>query len=135
MRYLLRHAFGLIRKSRFDYRLDAGTVTNDFGQKVPSYGEWIPATGIVEPGLVSSFGSKNLQEISYKDLGLDPSRKTITVWLEYSGIGTTADGSTCDQIRWNGRIYNVLRIEDWLEYDGWKRAYCQEIQNEGGFAP
>ena len=65
MRNLLRHAFGLIRKSRFDYRLDAGTITNDFGQKVSSYGEWIPATGIVEPGLVTQFTDGASNEMNF----------------------------------------------------------------------
>ena len=127
MKNLLRLAHTLIRRVAFEYRIAGVTKTNEFGQRVSEYGDWTMTRGMVESGLVSSFGSKNLAEISYKDLGLDPSRRTITVWLEASDISTSAGRKTCDQVRVGGKIYNILRLEDWLGYDGWKRAYCQEV--------
>lgn len=128
MRNILTRALTVIPRSRFKYRKANGNVVNDFGQKVQSYGEWMDVTGIVQPGLVSSFGSKNISDMMYRDLGLDPSKRTITVWIEYTDISSTANRQSCDQVQYMGKTFNILQVEDWLEYNGWKRCYCQEVQ-------
>ena len=131
MKNLLEQALKIIPRSNFQYRLFDKRETNEFGQVVPLYGEWHYGYGIVEPGIISSFGGKNIQEKDYKDFGLDFSHETVTAWIRNVQIGTVSNRDSPDQIRYGGKIWNVIQAANWNEYNGWRRCYCQEAKNLG----
>ena len=123
---ILTRALRVIRPIEFEYRKPISNVTDDFGQRTPAYGPWTWTSGHVQPGIISSFGGKNVGEKDYKDFGIDTSKSTITVWIRGVDLNNTARGKTCDQVRYCGRVYNVFQCADWNSYDGWKRCYCYE---------
>jgi len=124
---VLNRALTLIPRVKFEYRKFLGVETNQFGQSVQSFGPWTEVYGMESPGMVSAFGGKNMEEVEYKALGLDPSKRTITVWLSGVDIGATVGENGGDQIRFEGETFNILNTENWLGYNGWKRCYCQEV--------
>lgn len=80
----------------------------------------------VQPGIISSFGGKNISEKDYKDLGLDFSRNYVTIWTSENDIRTVAYQQTADQVVISGKTYNIIQRANWLEYNGWSRYYCEE---------
>lgn len=136
MNNILIEALRVIPKSEFQYRLASKTVTDEFGQRVNTYGDWINGIGIVQPGIVSAFGGRNVSEKDYKEMGLDISRSTVTIWISDVPLSTVKGRSTPDQIKYDNRIWNVVQASGWNQYNGWRRCYCQEALNvdeeEGG---
>lgn len=136
MKNLLVSALKIIPRSKFQYRLSSETSINEFGQRVHLYGDWNDAYGIVQPGIISSFGGKNISEKDYKDIGLDISRSCITIWIKDIYLRNTADRETSDQVLYGGRVWNVIQCADWDIYNGWRRCFCQEAMNlEGETVP
>lgn len=133
---ILNRAFHVIPKVKFKFRIANGVATDDFGQRSVDYGPWIDTEGMVQPGIVASFGSRNISEKEYKDFGLDFARGSITIWLSTNTIGTIHGPSTIhgkestDQVLWNDRIWNVVQVANWNEYNGWRRCYCEEALNQ-----
>lgn len=123
---ILERAFKIIPRSKFEYRLFIKTRINDYGQCEPEYTDWADGHGIVQPGIISSFGGKNVSEKDYKELGLDFSRCTVSVWIKDVNLRTLKGSRTPDQIRWQGREFNIIHVSDWLGYDGWKHCYAVE---------
>lgn len=129
MNNILVEALRLIPKSKFQYRLASKTITDEFGQRVNTYGDWINGIGIIQPGIVSSFGGRNVSEKDYKEMGLDISRSTITVWISDVHLSTVKGRSTPDQIKYDNRIWNIVQTSNWNQYNGWRYCYCQEALN------
>lgn len=123
---ILSKALRIIRRSSVEYRVYSGDSTNDYGIAIKTYGEWTHAEGIVEPGIVSAFGGKNISEKDYEFLGFDWSRYYVTAWLRGANLSNIHSDTGTDQIRYNGKIFNVIQIANWSEYDGWQRCYCVE---------
>lgn len=123
---ILARALRVIKPIRFEYRHALSDETDEFGQRTPAYGEWTWTNGHVQPGIISSFGGKNVGEKDYKDFGIDTSKSTITVWIKGVYLNNTARGRTCDQVRYLGKIYNVFQCAEWNSYDDWRRCYCYE---------
>lgn len=127
---LLIQALKIIEPNGFKYRkFNSGAVT-DFGVATQAYGDWIVGTGIVQPGIISSFGGKNVSEKEYDDLGMDFSRHTVTVWVKNADLHTNVLKRSPDQLQFNGKVYNIIHVSDWDGYNGWQRCYCQEILDE-----
>lgn len=120
-------AMNIIPPNDFKYRKYDGVTTNEFGQRVTTYTDWADGFGCVQPGIISSFGGKNISEKDYKELGLDFSRATVTVWIKDIVLKSVNGESSCDQIMFEGKVYNVIQAANWNEYSGWRRCYCQEI--------
>jgi hypothetical protein len=80
-----------------------------------------------QPGIVSSFGGKNIEEKDYKDMGLDFSHRYITLWVDSADIGTVANGISAVQVKVRDRIWNVIHTADWIVFNGWKRIYVEEV--------
>lgn len=127
---ILKSAFSIIPHSSVDYRKFSGLTTNDFGISTHLYTEWRTAEGIAQPGIVSSFGGKCIELKDYKELGLDWSRRYITIWIPDVGLENATERNGSDQIRWNNRVFNVLQVENWDVYNGWQRCYCVEDKSE-----
>lgn len=119
----------VIGMQSIEYRKSLSVSISECGIERPSYGEWIRVRAHVQPGIVASFGSKNLSEKDYKEMGLDWSSITKTVWLSDQDIHTIAIRPSTDQFRINGKIYNIIQMADWDEFNGWRRCYCQQVIN------
>jgi len=111
------------------YRLFSTKSVDSFGQYAPTYGAWTDARAHVQPGIVSAFGGKNIEEKDYKDLGLDFSHVFITIWISGVNLSTVARKDSPDQIQYDGKTFNVIHVANWLAYDGWKRIYCEEVMS------
>lgn len=130
MTNILKTALHIIPKSKFKYRKALGHTTDEFGQRDSSYGEWVDGTGIIEPGIVASFGSRNISEKDYKDFGLDFSRHSLTLWIPDQKLCTVYQRIPPDQILYEGKIWNVIQVASWQTFNGWQRCFCQEAQNQ-----
>lgn len=125
---ILKIAFGQIPHSTIEYKIYASKSINNFGIVAPTYTTPATVEAIVQPGIISSFGGKCVELKDYKDMGLDWSRRYVTVWMPDVGLQPAMDQRMADQITYNSKTFNVLQVENWLEYDGWCRVYCVEHQ-------
>lgn len=120
----------------FHYRVFIGRTIDRYGQATSSYGPWKRSRGMVEPGIVSSFGGKNIEEKDYKDFGLDFSMNNVTIWISAADLHTVCNRESPDQIRYDGKVYNIIQCADWEGHNGWKRCYCQQDKSiEPGVDP
>ena len=133
---ILNVAHRIIPPTKFKFRTVKEDTTNEFGQRITVYNDWVDTIGSVQPGIVASFGSKNISEKEYKDFGLDFAHGTITIWLSSDLLNTihhapsTIHGrNSTDQVYWSNRIWNVVQVAGWNEYNGWRRCYCVEALN------
>lgn len=127
---IMLKALRMIGSTTIQYRKFTGNSTDEIGQRVTTYSDWsAPFEGSVQPGIISSFGGKNVGEKDYAEMGLDFSRSYVTVWADVQ-IENISDKESPDQIKVYGKIYNVIQCADWIEYNGWKRMYCVEVKNE-----
>lgn len=122
-----RMAAAVIPREPFEYRIGLGTETSPSGRMVPKYSEWKRATGHIQPGIVSSFGGKNIEEKDYKDLGLDFSHRFMTIWCNLKSLTTIAGKTTTNQVRIRGMVFNVIHAADWIVFDGFRRVYVEEV--------
>ena len=127
---ILAKALSIIRPSVVSVRHFEGNVTNSVGIVVKSYTEWINVLGIVEPGIVSAFGGKNISEKDYKFMGLDWSRYYVTCWLDMAQVKNVHLRGGSDQIKYDGKTFTILQIANWSEYDKWQRCYCVEVDED-----
>ena len=120
----------IIPRQTIEWRKGEVSVLSAAGIMRSQHGEWIKIKAHAQPGIVSSFGGKNITEKDYKEMGLDWSHRFFTIWTDDQNITTIAKQETTDQIRIGGEggeVYNIIHIADWLEFDGWKRCYCEQV--------
>lgn len=124
----------LMPRQRIQWRKALDTVISEDGIAVSGYGEWNAILAHAMPGIISSFGGKNINERDYKDMGLDFSRNYYTVYCDNIDVRTVCEQHSADQFMINGKVFNVIQTEDWEEfgYNGWKRCYCVEVIGESG---
>lgn len=127
----------IIPRQRIEWRKAESSETDRYGVMRSRYGAWKTVFAHVMPGIISSFGGKNINERDYKDLGLDFSKNYYTVYVDGIPVRTVAEQDSADQFLIKGRVFNVIQTEDWDEfgYDGWKRCYCVQAidsREEGG---
>ena len=123
---ILKSALSVIGSHTVKIRIATAAQLNDVGVPTVAYGDPITTRGSVQPGIVSSFGGKNISEKDYKDMGLDWTRSYITVWIPDVGLNVIHDRKSADTVEFNGRIFNVIQVADWELQNGWKRCYCVE---------
>lgn len=123
---ILKSALSIIGSHTVKIRIATGTAVNDAGVPTVTYSDPIVVKGSVQPGVVSSFGGKNISEKDYKDMGLDWTRSYITVWIPDVGLKPIHDKKSTDTVEYNGHIFNVIQCADWELQNGWKRCYCVE---------
>ena len=123
---ILKSALSIIGSHTVKVRIATGVSVNDAGVPTVTYSKPIVVSGSVQPGIVSSFGGKNISEKDYKDMGLDWTRSYITVWIPDVGLKPIHDKKSSDTVEFNGRIFNVIQCADWELQNGWKRCYCAE---------
>ena len=123
---ILNVALNVIGSSKFEFRKYIGNSIDEFGVPSVAYGDWKSYKGCVQPGIISSFGGKNISEKDYKEMGLDWTKSYITIWIPENDIKTVYKQDAADQIRYNGKVYNIIQSADWIVENGWKRCYCVE---------
>ena len=123
---ILKSALSIIGSHTVKIRIAAGVSVNDSGVPTVTYSDPIVVSGSVQPGIVSSFGGKNISEKDYKDMGLDWTRSYITVWIPDVGLSVIHDKKSSDTVEFNGRIFNIIQSADWELQNGWKRCHCVE---------
>lgn len=118
---LLDDALTLIPPTKVQYRVASKQTTTEFGQITNVYSEWKDAYGIVQPG----------GEHNEHTEGIDFSKSRVSIWLRGVKLTGTSTGSsrTPDQIRYVGRIYNVVSVDDWYPYDNYRKCDCVEATN------
>lgn len=125
-----RMASSIIPTTTIGFRKATTTTIDQYGQAIPGYlTDFTDIKAHVEPGLPSSFGSKNISESDYKDFGLDMTKRYYSIWTDNTSISTIANGDSCDQVKINNRIYNIVRVADWADFDGWKCCLCEEVMS------
>lgn len=129
---ILTTAMRVIGTKKVTYRLYSGKEVDELGIPKISYGDWISAVASCQPGIVSSFGGKCISEKEYRDLGFSWARTYITVWVNNAPVTTSENEDSADQIMYNGQIFNVLQVENWLDQNGWKRCYCVKDRGSNG---
>lgn len=125
----------IIPRQKIKWRKAGDTTVSEYGIAVSQYGEWMDIYAHAMPGIISSFGGKNINERDYKDMGLDFSRNYYTVYCDDIDARTVCEQHGADQFMINGKVFNIIQTEDWEEfgYNGWKRCYCvQVIDGESG---
>jgi len=117
----------IIPTQNVQYRVSGASTTDAYGMRKPSYGNWVSIRAHVNPGIISSFGGKNIEERDYKDMGLDFTHRFLTVWLDGANLKTLVNKDSPDQIKIGDSIFNIIQTADWLDFNGWKRLYCEEV--------
>ena len=125
-----RMASAIIPRRGIKYRMYSGMFTDEFGISKPRYTEWHRILAHVEPGIVSSFGGSNIDEKMYHEFGLDFSKRTVTVWASGADLRSLARKDAPDQVEVDGSKFNIIHVSDFLEFNGWKRVYCEEVLDE-----
>lgn len=116
----------------FKYRLFKSKTVNSIGNNVPVYTDWISTRGSVQPGFGSLLNSKSiLSELDVaRELGIDMTKNRITVYATGINLTTMENKAMPDQVMYADRTYNVIKVSDWLGYDGWKCIFCIEDTRE-----
>ena len=116
---ILDIALSLIPPTIVQIRKNLGTKVNKYGQAEATYGEWIDVYGIVQPG----------SEQNEHTEGVDFSKKHVTIWLRGIALDGTNIQWAPDQIRYVGKIFNVVGVKDWFPYDNYRECECVEVVN------
>lgn len=116
---ILDIALSVIPPTVVQIRKAVGVSVNDYGQANSAYGEWREVYGIVQPGSESNEHTE----------GIDFSKKRVRIWLRGVDLTGTHIQDAPDQIRYLGRIYNVVSVDDWFPYDNYRMCECVEALN------
>lgn len=123
---IIKSAFRVIPHTTIGYRKFVSKTNNEFGVVSETFTDTSTAVAIVQPGIVSSFGGKCIELRDYKEMGLDWSRRYVTVWMQDVGLEPAVNRDGSDEIIHDGKTFTVLQVENWLEYTGYTRCYCAE---------
>lgn len=125
---LLKKAARLIPTVSFKYRIFKSKTVNSIGNNVPVYTEWTSARGSVQPGFGTYFNAKSIssEAMIAKQLGIDQTKNHLTIYAMDVDLTTMENKAMPDQVMYADRIYNVIKVSDWLGYDGWKCIFCTE---------
>jgi hypothetical protein len=129
---ILDKALRIVQNDTFYYRVVESIETNDIGNSIAKYGEWIKSKGSVQPGLTFSFnarGVSNPAEIA-RSIGLDLSKNIRTVYSRAIKLSNISTRDMPDQIMYDGKVYNIWSVSDWYEHSGWQALICVEDTRE-----
>lgn len=129
---ILDKALRIVQNDTFHYRIVESIETNDIGNSIAKYGDWIQSSGSVQPGLTFSFNSRgvsNPAEIA-KAIGLYLSKNIRTVYSRTVKLSNISTKDMPDQIKYDGKIYNIWSVSDWHEHSGWQALICVEDTRE-----
>lgn len=116
----------IIPMDRIGYAKFVENRTNDFGIVEQVFEDVVDTSAHVQPGIVSSFGGSNIEMKDYKELGLDWSKRHITVWMTDRNLEPCCSQEGADKILYNGMEFTVIQVENWDRFNNWQRIYCVE---------
>lgn len=117
----------MIPMESIQYRICQGKSVDEYGQATLVFDEWKPIRAHVQPGIISSFGGKNVEEKVFKQMGLDFTHVYVTIWIDNTDLTLMVHKDGADQLKIRDRIFNVSNITNWIDFNGWKRIYCEEV--------
>ena len=122
-----RIASRVIPTQSIQWRRAVGKETDQYGVSKLKYTDWQTIKRAhSEPGFARSAGQRSPGQDLYDDFGLSFTRRTFTVWCDDKGVNAIIGKEGTDQIKIGDVVCNVVRVEDWIEFDGWKRILVQE---------
>lgn len=129
---LLKKALNIVHKSRFEYRRVLSFATNEIGNTIAQYSEWTATTGAIQPGLTFSFNARGISNPieMQKKIGIDQSKNIITVFVKDIELSNVSTQEEPDQIRYDGKVFNIMSVSNWYPYDDWKSLTCVEDTRE-----
>lgn len=127
---LLKQALRIVPPEKFQYRKVLSVETNDIGNTIPTFSEWSDTMGSVQPGLTFSFNARGISsmlelKMVFK-IGISQAKDIITVFTKDLDLVNTHFQEQPDQIKYDGRIFNIISVSNWLPYDSWKSLVCVE---------
>lgn len=127
---LLKRALTVVPRSAFEYRQVISVSTNSIGNSIATFSEWTRVFGAVQPGLTFSFNARGISSmvdiLQTKKIGIDISKDMITVFAKNIDLINVHFKEQPDQIRYDGRTFNIISISNWYPYDDWKSLVCVE---------
>ena len=105
------------------YRKYLGLETTEFGQTVAAYSEWKEALGSVQPA------GERTERVN----GVDFAQSHYSVWVFDAPVTGNHNQKACDQIEYQGRLFNVIAVDDWLDFDNYRKLDCVEVMNADGW--
>jgi len=127
---LLKKALTIVPSETFQYRKVESVSTNEIGNTIATFSDWINTRGSVQPGLTFSFNARGISsmielKMAYK-IGITQAKDLITVFTKEIDLVNTHFQQQPDQIKYDGRIFNIISVSNWLPYDSWKSLVCVE---------
>jgi hypothetical protein len=61
-----------------------------------------------------------------KKIGIEQAKDLVTIFTQELDLVNTHFQIHPDQIKYNGRIFNIISVSNWLPYDDWKSLVCVE---------
>ena len=117
---LLNQALKIIPKQTFIYYKFKKVEINNIGNKVNSYEQPITMQGSVQA----------ISQDMYEKLGLDWSKKYISVHASIDVRNADNDQPAPDKIVWNNKEYLVTKQTNWYTQDGWNKVIAVEQSDE-----
>ena len=106
---LLKKAMQIIPTEKITYKKFISNSTNDLGQKVPTYQDFVNIKASVQSVSIDSM----------KKLELDFA-KTYKMVYSLTNLNTISKNSASDLIVYNSENYQVVKKDsDWMTYNGW----------------
>lgn len=118
---LLNQALSIIPKQSFVYYEFESCEVNELGIKVNVYKEGVE---------VKDASVQAVRQDMYDKLGLDWSKKYISIHCSLNIRNVDNEQVTPDKVVWNNREYFVSRVTDWYLQDGWKSVIAVENNEE-----
>lgn len=113
---LLNQALTIIPKQTFTYYKFKTVTVNTQGIKQIEYESPVELQGSVQA----------ISQDMYEKLGLDWSKKYISVHASIDMRNTDNDQSVPDKIVWNNKEYLITKATSWYTQDGWNKIVAVE---------
>lgn len=117
---LLNKALSIIPKQTFIYYKFKSVTVDDIGQKQIEYEQPVTLQGSVQA----------VSQDMYEKLGLDWSKKYISVHASQDIRNTDNEQPAADKIVWNNKEYLVTKQSNWYTQDGWNKVIAVEQTEE-----
>ena len=105
---LLNKALTVIPKQSFIWKQFLSNSINEFGVKVPVYGEPIECKGSIQ----------RIELGLYQQLGLDFARDYRAIYGSYNLEGIEKKEQP-DIVIFSGAIWSIVKDSPWYDYNGW----------------
>lgn len=117
---LLNKALSIIPKQTFIYYKFKAIIVNDIGVRQPEYEGPVTLQGSVQA----------ISQDMYEKLGLDWSKKYISIHCSTDIRNTDNEQVAPDKIVWANKEYLVTKQTSWYKQDGWNNIIAVEQTEE-----